>query len=81
MTSPSSPGDLVVRVDRALCVGSGICTGIATEDLARGADGRAEPLRAVSTALAELTEAAELCPMEALTVRRADSGELIAPKW
>ncbi len=68
-------------MDRARCVGTGYCASVAAADLALGADGRAEPRRPVTTALAEVTEAAELCPVEAITVHRADTGEQIAPAW
>lgn len=71
--------ELVVRVDPFRCVGTGQCAATAPEDLTLGRDGRAHPLRPTSTARESLTEAADLCPMEALTVHLAGTGEQIAP--
>ncbi|MFI9274258.1 ferredoxin [Kitasatospora sp. NPDC052896] len=72
---------LVVRVDRGRCVGTGLCAATAPADLTLGEDGRAHPRRELTTAAEEVTEAAELCPMEAIAVHRADTGELVAPTW
>ncbi|WP_051967474.1 ferredoxin [Kitasatospora mediocidica] len=72
---------LVVRVDRARCVGTGLCAGAAPADLALGEDGRARALRPATTDREGVTEAAELCPVEALAVHRVDTGEQIAPAW
>ncbi|MGF1429073.1 ferredoxin [Kitasatospora sp. LaBMicrA B282] len=71
----------VVSVDRTRCAGTGLCAATAPDDLAVGPDGRAHPRRDRTPALAEVTEAAELCPMEAIAVHRADTGEKIAPTW
>ncbi|WP_073926892.1 ferredoxin [Streptomyces sp. CB03911] len=72
-------GDVVVRVDRARCVGSGLCAATAPDDLALGEDGRARARRPVTVPGEELTEAAEMCPAEAITVRSALDGRRIAP--
>ncbi|MDH6140517.1 MULTISPECIES: ferredoxin [Kitasatospora] len=71
-------GSLTVSVDRLRCAGTGLCVASAPDDLALS-DGRARPLRARTDALDEVVEAAELCPMEAITVRRAATGEQLAP--
>ncbi|GAB2697032.1 hypothetical protein GCM10010442_13430 [Kitasatospora kifunensis] len=71
----------MVSVDTARCVGTGLCAATAPADLELGPDGRARPRRARSTEVGELTEAAELCPMEAIAVHRAATGEQIAPLW
>ncbi|MFB7663176.1 ferredoxin [Kitasatospora sp. NPDC056138] len=71
--------ELVVRVDRTRCVGTGACTWTAPEDLGLGPDGRARPLRPVSHDRPGLTEAAEMCPVEAITVLSAADGEVVAP--
>ncbi len=73
---------VVVRVDRGRCVGTGLCAAGAPADLVLGADGRARPVHPAGRAGApgpELTEAAEMCPVEALTVHRAADGRQIAP--
>jgi ferredoxin len=72
-------GELTVSVDRLRCAGTGLCTTSAPADLALGADGRARSLRERTDALDEVVEAAELCPMEAITVRRVATGEQLAP--
>ncbi|MFD7734225.1 ferredoxin [Kitasatospora phosalacinea] len=72
---------LVVTVDRTRCIGSGLCARTAPADLSLAPDGRATPARPDTAASAELTEAAEMCPVEAIAVRDAATGELIAPAW
>ncbi|GLW75019.1 hypothetical protein Kpho02_73160 [Kitasatospora phosalacinea] len=72
---------LVVTVDRARCIGSGLCARTAPADLSLAPDGRATPARPTTEGSAELTEAAEMCPVEAITVRDAATGELVAPVW
>ena len=72
-------GDFLVRVDRDRCVGTGLCAATAPADLALGRDGRAYPLRPASDDGAELTEAAEMCPVEAITVLSARDGRQVAP--
>ncbi|MCC9307433.1 ferredoxin [Kitasatospora sp. RB6PN24] len=75
---PGEHGGLTVSVDRTRCAGTGLCAASAPDDLALS-DGRARPLRERTDALDEVVEAAELCPMEAITVRRVATGEQLAP--
>ncbi|WP_405014538.1 ferredoxin [Kitasatospora sp. NBC_01539] len=75
----ASPEALEVRVDRLRCVGTGLCAAAAPADLALGADGKARPLHGAAAGSPELTEAAEMCPTEAIAVYRAATGELVAP--
>ncbi|MEV8097589.1 ferredoxin [Kitasatospora sp. NPDC085879] len=70
---------LEVRVDRVRCVGTGLCAAAAPGDVLLGPDGRAQPRHATAEASARLTDAAEMCPTEALTVHRVATGELVAP--
>ncbi|WP_431044236.1 ferredoxin [Streptomyces sp. P1-3] len=74
-------GELTVHVDRGRCVGSGQCALTAPDHMELDEDGRARPRRptAGADARTRLTEAAELCPTEAITVRLARTGERIAP--
>ena len=66
-----------VAVDRDRCIGSGMCVGTAPSlfrlagDRSRPVNERVEPDEAV-------LDAAETCPMEAITVRDG-SGQLLAP--
>ncbi|MCX5214471.1 ferredoxin [Kitasatospora sp. NBC_00240] len=73
------PGDVVVRIDPDRCVGAGLCAATAPDDLALGEDGRARTRRPVTVPGEELTEAAEMCPVEAITVLSARDGRRIAP--
>ncbi|GAA1218284.1 hypothetical protein GCM10009665_05230 [Kitasatospora nipponensis] len=70
-----------VTVDRARCVGTGFCAAAAPDDLALAEDGRARARHGGTDALAAVTEAAELCPVEAIAVHRAATGEQVAPLW
>ncbi|NMO51911.1 ferredoxin [Actinoplanes sp. TBRC 11911] len=46
---------------------------------AMGDDGRSHPRAAVTNPLEVLLDAAASCPMEAITVRNAETGEQLAP--
>ncbi|RKE16966.1 ferredoxin [Streptomyces sp. TLI_171] len=72
---------LVVTVDQVRCIGSGLCARTAPQDLLLAANGRATPARSSTEGSPELTEAAEMCPVEAIAVRDAATGELVAPVW
>ncbi|WP_307868343.1 ferredoxin [Umezawaea beigongshangensis] len=67
-----------IDVDRETCVGSGMCTAIASNrfvlvaDRARAVDATVEPDEAV-------LDAAESCPMEAIVVRD-EAGRVLAPE-
>ena len=68
-----------VTVDPRRCIGTGICAGAAPRHFLL--------VGAVSTPLAELVtpaeavfDAADSCPMEAITVRDAGDGRIIAPE-
>ncbi|MCX4750240.1 ferredoxin [Kitasatospora sp. NBC_01287] len=76
-----SAEEAVVSVDRLRCAGTGLCAATAPADLELAADGRARARRERTGAVAEVVEAAELCPMEAITVHRAATGEKLAPTW
>ncbi|WP_405020997.1 ferredoxin [Kitasatospora sp. NBC_00070] len=69
------------RVDRTRCVGTGSCAVTAPADLTLGPDGRVQLLTPTPVQLDRLTEAAEFCPVEAITVHRADTGEQVVPAW
>lgn len=66
---------LIVAVDRDTCRGSSICLGTAPGRFALGADNRSRPV-AEQTEFDELIiDAAASCPVEAITVLDADTGE------
>ncbi|MEU6237689.1 ferredoxin [Kitasatospora sp. NPDC047058] len=86
---PATPVDadtVVVRVDRARCIGSGMCALTAPDSLVLGDDGLARPVRAprpggpdaTGEPLTEqLAEAVEYCPVEALALHSARDGHPI----
>ncbi|WP_371502260.1 ferredoxin [Kitasatospora sp. NBC_00374] len=78
----SAAEPLVVTVDRTRCVGTGLCAATAPDDLALGPDGRALARQGTAAVLSEeLAEAAEMCPVEAITVLRPATGEQVAPAF
>jgi ferredoxin len=65
-------------VDRNACISSGMCTGIAPERFVLEGDGS----HAISEIVDEdeaVIDAAESCPVEAIRVFNAASGELVSP--
>ncbi|MFJ5927017.1 ferredoxin [Kitasatospora sp. NPDC092948] len=76
-----SADPVAVTVDQARCIGSGLCARTAPDALTLAANGRAAPLGPTATPSDALTEAAEMCPVEAIAVRHATTGELLAPVW
>ncbi|WP_377268573.1 ferredoxin [Peterkaempfera sp. SMS 1(5)a] len=76
---PGTAGELVVRVDRERCVGTGLCAGAAPGDFELGPDGKSRPLRDTTAPSDGLSEAAEYCPVEAITVLDAATGRRVAP--
>ncbi|MEV7189072.1 ferredoxin [Kitasatospora sp. NPDC093102] len=83
MTGRADTEPVVVRVDRARCIGSGMCALSAPDSLALGADGLAAPLAEYADGGAALTdglsEAVDFCPVEALSLHSARGGHRIAP--
>jgi ferredoxin len=67
-----------IEVDRLVCAGTGLCLGTAHGRM-RLDGGRARPVEDVITPDDAVTDAAETCPMEAITVRDAATGEVLAP--
>ena len=72
-------GDWRIAVDPQRCIGSGICAGTAPEHF-RLVDGLSTPLTAVTAPADPLIDAAESCPVEAITVREVAGDRLIAPE-
>ncbi len=68
-----------VRVDRSLCIGSGMCVshapGAFTLDSAR----RSHPAEPERDASEPVLAAAEGCPVEAITIMLAGSGKAVFP--
>ncbi|MFI6998698.1 ferredoxin [Nocardia sp. NPDC050175] len=68
-----------IEVDRSTCLGSGMCTGLAPDHFTL-VDGRSSPITEVVPPDDLLIDAAESCPIEAILVRSAESGEILAPE-
>ncbi|UXY30484.1 ferredoxin [Streptomyces sp. HUAS TT20] len=67
-----------VTVDPARCVGSGVCVAVAAGHFAVR-DRRSHAVQPVTGPDDAVLDAAETCPMEAILVREAGSGTLLAP--
>jgi ferredoxin len=63
-----------VEVDRSSCVSSGVCVGYAPKFF-QIRDGASTPVSAVVDEAAEVLTAAEICPVEAITVTDIEAGE------
>jgi ferredoxin len=66
---------LTVAVDRDACIGSGICAGTAPARFALDGGRRSHPVAGESEFDELIVDAAASCPMEAITVLDADTGE------
>ncbi|MGW3248565.1 ferredoxin [Streptomyces sp. NPDC001070] len=67
-----------IDVDAHTCIGTGSCAGIAPGHFELR-DGTSCPLHPTAEPDELLIDAAESCPVEAITIRDASTGELIAP--
>jgi ferredoxin len=67
-----------IEVNRLTCAGTGLCLGTAHGRMRLDA-GRARPVDELITPDDGVMDAAETCPMEAITVRDATTGEVLAP--
>ena len=64
-----------IQVDHSKCMGSGVCIGTAPEYFEFGTNSLSRPRQEVVDANEVVTDAAECCPTEAITVTDADTGE------
>lgn len=78
MTGSAAMDMWQVSVNRDICLGSGMCIS-AAPNYFRMEAGRSTPARPLVPPDPELEDAAELCPVLAIRVRRATDGTLIAP--
>ena len=70
---------LNVSVDHNLCVGNQMCISIATKALTLNDDRQAIPADVDADTEEVVLEAAEQCPMAAISVFDAESGEQLFP--
>ncbi|MFI6676791.1 ferredoxin [Kribbella sp. NPDC050470] len=76
-----------VTVDPDACTGSGLCLGTAPDHFEFGSDRRSRPRAALvdasdpdDDAATTIADAAECCPMAAITIVDADSGRQLLPE-
>jgi ferredoxin len=68
-----------IRVDQDTCQATGMCTSVAPEHFVLR-DGCSIPLREVVEPNDDVVDAAEGCPVEAITVLSTTDGRIVAPE-
>ena len=70
---------LRVRVDHEVCVGNAMCETIAPKVFRLNANRQSEAVDAAADSAEKIIEAAENCPVSAIFVEDADTGERLFP--
>ena len=70
---------LRIRVDHDVCVGNDMCTNIAINTFALNDDLQSEAVNAAGDSVEKVIEAAENCPVSAITVEDEETGEKLFP--
>lgn len=70
---------LRVRVDHLLCVGNAMCETFAPNTFRLNDDRQSEAVNPEGDPKAQILEAAENCPMSAIVVEDAETGEQLFP--
>ena len=73
------PRQLRVRVDHLLCVGNAMCETFAPNVFRLNDDRQSEAVNPAGDPEAQIMEAAESCPMSAIIVEDAETGEQLFP--
>ncbi|GHC40734.1 ferredoxin [Streptomyces flavofungini] len=68
-----------VEVDRSVCIGSGMCVGTAPDGFTLDTARQSHPTHPETDAAEKILEAAESCPVEAITITLLGSGEVVFP--
>lgn len=68
-----------VEVDRSVCIGSGMCVGGAPHDFTLDSGRKSYPVHEVTDSSEAIMDAAESCPVEAITIVDAETGEAVFP--
>ncbi|MER7012601.1 ferredoxin [Saccharopolyspora sp. NPDC000359] len=68
-----------IEIDANTCIGSGMCAGVAPDHFEL-VDGYACAKQAQVEPADEVVDAAESCPVEAILVKDADTGRVVAPE-
>jgi ferredoxin len=77
--SDAAPNHIGASVDHNLCVGHGGCRRIAPTAFRRTAVGQSEFVDGHTGSDARIVEAAENCPMAAISIYARDTGEQLYP--
>ena len=70
---------LKISIDHNLCVGSGTCLTVAPKVFAHNRDRQSEVIDPAGDTEANILEAAENCPVNAIRVEDAETGERLFP--
>lgn len=73
------PQPLKVFVDPDVCVGNGMCRDEAPKSFHREPDGRSTAISEPGDGTEAILEAAAVCPVGAITVHDANTGECLYP--
>ncbi|MHC3816407.1 ferredoxin [Streptomyces sp. NBC_00341] len=68
-----------VEVDRGVCIGSGMCVNHAPDGFRLDSARQSHPVDPETDANERVLAAAEGCPVEAITVALAETGEVVFP--
>jgi ferredoxin len=68
-----------IEVDRDTCLGSGVCVGMAPDHFTL-VEGRSSPQAETIDPDDVVIDAADSCPIEAILIRVADTGKILAPE-
>jgi ferredoxin len=70
---------LRISIAHNICVGNAMCTTIAPDVFQLNEARRSEAVNPAGDTVEQILEAAEYCPVSAITVEDADSGEQLFP--
>jgi len=66
-----------IKVDHTVCQGSGLCAGIAPDNFKIGDDYKSRPVLEIVDANDDVRDAAECCPLEAITLTDLETGQSV----
>ncbi|MCZ6872928.1 MAG: ferredoxin [bacterium] len=72
-------GKLRISIDHDVCVGNAMCTTIAPDVFQLNEERQSKAVNPAGDTVEQILEAAENCPVSAITVEDADSGEQLFP--
>ncbi|MDE2844553.1 MAG: ferredoxin, partial [Chloroflexota bacterium] len=78
-TTMAQERKLKITVDHDVCVGNAMCETFATNTFALNEERQSEAVNPQGDPLAQVLEAADNCPVSAITVEDAETGERLFP--